>query len=320
MNREEIVMVCCSDLSGHVKGKGFPLVDLDKRRERGIGWVPTNAQITAFNSIADSPFGALGDLLLVPATDAEAHVDFGDGSPAEHFFMGDILHTDGRPWECCPRGMLSAALASLKSETGLDLQSAFEMEFQFLDPNVDYGSGFGLTGFSQKKAFAEAYMAALRSAGVEPDSFLKEWGEQQYEVTMHPQLGVRAADHAVFMRELARATARRMADPITFTPVREPNAVGNGVHIHMSFLDAAGAPATYDPQGPGGLSKVARHFVAGILYVSIIVQFVAALIIVEQTTTLALFSMGIFASGLLIFHLMARGGVRRLDWLSDTNP
>jgi len=277
MNREEIVMICCSDLSGHVKGKGFPLVDLPKRRERGVGWVPTNAQITAFNTIADTPFGALGDLLLILDPDAEARVDFGDGSPAEHFFLGNICHTDGKPWACCTRGMLQRALAALREETDLDLLSAFEMEFQFLRQDGDRESGFGLAGFREKKAFGEVYTAALRAAGAEPDSFLKEWGERQYEVTVHPQCGVAGADHAVFMRELARATAHRMDDPITFTPARQPDAVGNGVHIHMSFLDRNGDPATYDSRGPGGLSEVASHYVAGILHhLPSIIAFTAA--------------------------------------------
>jgi len=225
---------------------------------------------------ADSPFGALGDLLLVPDADAEVRVDFGDGSSTEHFFLGDIRYTDGTPWECCLRGILKDALAALKEETNLDPYSAFELEFQFLNRDVDYGPGFGLPGFREKKAFGETYVAALRAAGVEPDSFLKEWGEQQYEATMHPQVGLRAADHAVIMREMARATAQRMADPITFAPVRAPDAVGNGVHIHMSFLDDKGEPATYDPSGPGGLSKVARHFIAGILrHLATIVAFTA---------------------------------------------
>ena len=152
------------------------------------------------------------------------------------------------------------------SETGLELKSAFEMEFQFLDDGIDYGSGFSLTGFRQKKAFGSKYVAALRDAGVEPDSFLKEWGDQQYEVTMHPQTGVTAADDAVLMRELARATAQRTGDALTFTPIRHPDGVGNGLHIHMSFVDEAGAPATYDPDGPGGLNETAGQFVAGILH------------------------------------------------------
>jgi glutamine synthetase len=265
MTQEELAMVCCSDLSGHVKGKAFPVADVGSRLKKGVGWVPTNAQITAFNSIADTPFGALGDLLLIPDPAAEAKVDFEDGSPLEHFYLGDIQHTNGEPWSCCLRGILKEALAALKTETGLELNSAFELEFQFTDGTIDYGPGFGLAGFREKKAFGSTYLAALRSAGVEPDSFLKEWGEQQYEVTMHPKTGIRAADDAVFMRELARATSQRTGERITFTPIRHPDGVGNGMHIHMSFLDKAGKPATYDPDGPGGLNENARHFVAGIL-------------------------------------------------------
>ena len=266
MNKEELVMVCSPDMSGHTRGKAFPLKDLKQRLTRGVGWVPTNTQITTFNTIADSPFGSLGDLLMIPDPATEVRVDFDDGSPEEHFYLGNVCYTDGAPWECCVRGQLARALGSLHEETGLQLNSAFELEFQFIDEQIDYGPGFSLGGFREKKHFGEMYLGALSEAGVEPDSFLREWGEQQYEVTMHPQLGITAADHALIIRELARATAQRLDDPITFTPLRSPNATGNGVHLHMSFVDSNEAPATYDPNGIGGMSEVAGHFVAGILH------------------------------------------------------
>jgi glutamine synthetase len=41
--------------------------------------------------------------------------------------------------------------------------------------------------------------------------------------------------------------------------------VGNGVHIHFSFVDEAGRPATYDMGGPGGLSEKAASFCTGVL-------------------------------------------------------
>lgn len=156
----------------------------------------------------------MGDLLLIPGPAAEAKVDFEDGSPVEHFFLGDIQHTDGKPWPCCLRGILKDALSALKAETGLELNSAFELEFQFTDDTIDCGPGFGLSGFREKKAFGGTYLAALSSAGVKPDSFLKEWGEQQYEVTMHPKIGARAADDAVFMRELARQHRSELASAL----------------------------------------------------------------------------------------------------------
>ena len=265
MTPEEIVMICAPDISGQVRGKAFPLSDLERRMQRGIGWVPTNVQITCFNSIAETPFGALGDLLMVPDPATEVQVDFGDGSPKEHFFLGNILTLEGAPWALCLRSRLAEALEALRAETGLSLKSAFELEFQFLEHTGDMGPGFSLTGVRAKKAFGETYLAALRQAGVEPDSFLREWAEGQFEVTVHPQIGVTAADHALLLREMARATAQRLDDPITFTPIRDVAGAGNGVHIHMSLVDSDGRPATYDPEGTGALSAPAGQFVAGIL-------------------------------------------------------
>jgi pyridoxine 4-dehydrogenase len=39
---------------------------------------------TAFGPILDTPFGTGGDLMVVPDSDAECHVDFADGSVPEH--------------------------------------------------------------------------------------------------------------------------------------------------------------------------------------------------------------------------------------------
>jgi glutamine synthetase len=59
MVREELIFVGCSDIAGKMRGKSVPARDLDTRLKRGIGWTPTNVQITCFDTIADSPYGAL---------------------------------------------------------------------------------------------------------------------------------------------------------------------------------------------------------------------------------------------------------------------
>jgi glutamine synthetase len=53
--------------------------------------------------------------------------------------------------------------------------------------------------------------------------------------------------------------------PATFAPKTSLEGVGNGVHIHFSFVGADGAPAAYAPDRPGGLSMVAGAFCAGVL-------------------------------------------------------
>lgn len=71
------------------------------------------------------------------------------------------------------------------------------------------------------------------------------------------------------------------------------------------------------PMGARFIRNRSRLFVAGILYVSIAIQFVAGLVIIPQTAQLIAFSAAVFAFGLLLFSRMAAGGVRRLAWLSD---
>jgi len=266
MNREKLIMVCTCEMSGRVRGKGFPARELPGRMTKGVGWVPTNAMINAFSTIPATPFGTGGDLILVPDPTTEVTVDFADGSAGEHFFLGDLRHLDGTPWALCPRDFLRRALAALKAETGMSLLAAFEHEFTYTGVEEGPGSPYSLDAFRRQGIFAEAFIAALRAAGCEPDSFMAEYGARQYEFTVDPVAGIAAADRAVVARELARATAHRLGQRAIFAPILDPAGVGNGVHIHFSFRDAADNPTMHDPADPQGLSAMARHFIAGILH------------------------------------------------------
>jgi glutamine synthetase len=125
MNREPLIMVCTCEMAGRVRGKGFPLKDLPERLSKGVGWVPTNSMISCFGIIGDTPFGATGDLILVPDTETEVRVRYDDESAPEHFYLGDIRETDGTPWSCCPRDFLRRGLAALEEVAGVRLLSAF---------------------------------------------------------------------------------------------------------------------------------------------------------------------------------------------------
>lgn len=265
MIREPLVFFATCEIAGRVRGKGFPLKELKSRMKSGVGWVPTNTMISCFGPIADTPFGATGDLILVPDEKTKVEVDFGDGTAAERWFLGDIRLTDGTPWECCPRHFLKRALAALDEVAGLQLYSTFEQEFMLESMEDRPGAPYSLDAWRRQGSFGETFMAAIRAAGVEPDSFLPEYGARQYEVTTAPAIGVTAADDAIKVREMARATAHRSGNRATFAPILAPDGTGNGVHIHFSFRDRAGRPATHDPGGVAGLTATAAHFMAGII-------------------------------------------------------
>ena len=260
-----LIFAATSDIAGKTRGKAFPVSDLEKRLKKGVGWTPTNVMITCFDAIADSPFGALGDLLLIPDADTGVELDFKDGGPVERFMLGDITDLDGKPWDYCTRSILKGALERLKTAGGIDIISAFEHEFQFKSGGYQTGEAYSLAGFTQRRDFGETLMAALEKGGLVPDTFMKEYGANQYEVTNGPDQGVRSADAAVILRELTRITANRTGEEVTFTPIRDPDGVGNGVHIHISFLDQNGDPATYDENGVAGMSDLTGSFIAGVL-------------------------------------------------------
>jgi len=264
--RDELVMFCYNDIAAQVRGKGFPVKDLESRIAKGIGWTPTNIMISAFGPIANSPFGSFGDLILMPDPETKVRVDFGDGSPPEHFYLCDVVNTDCTPWECCPRTFLKRAFESLVKETGLRLVAALEQEFVYSGAEANVSSAYNLSSVRRHGEFGAAFLHALRLAGVDVDSYLPEFGLRQYEVTYRPASAVRAADCALIVREIARATAHRLGHKASFAPIVTTDGIGNGVHIHMSLWDGEGRPATYDEGAPFGLSAIAGQFVAGILH------------------------------------------------------
>ncbi|MGF1529132.1 MAG: glutamine synthetase [Candidatus Competibacterales bacterium] len=266
LQREPMVMVGTCDLGGRVRGRGFPARQLPHRLEQGVGWAPTKTMITAFDTLADGPWGAFGDLLLIPDPEAEVPLVTVAGQPPPRFFLADIIHPDGAPWECCPRHFLRRALGALEALGGLQLQAAFEHEFYCPDADYKGNAGYGFGAWYRSGPFLETLAHALQQGGVEPEGLMPEFGAGQWEVNCAPALGLKAADRAVAVREIVRAAARAMGRTVSFAPLVAPDASGNGAHIHLSLLDAAGQPITYAADAPHYINPQVASFFAGILH------------------------------------------------------
>lgn len=266
MIKEPLIFVATSDIAGKLRGKALPATQVDGGNAPEVGWTPTNVQITCFDGIAESPFGALGDLVLVGDMQTRARLDFEDGGPIEDVVLGDVLHLDGRPWECCTRSILKGALERLQAVAGVTLYGAFEHEFHLSHRERDAGEGYALAAFRSERRLLETIMAALGQSGIAPDTIMKEYGPNQYEVTIKPASGVTIADQAALLREIVRASGERLEQKVSFAPLVEPGGIGNGVHMHLSFRDADGKPAAYDESGPHQMSALTGAFVAGVLH------------------------------------------------------
>jgi glutamine synthetase len=265
MQREPIVFVGTSDLSGHFRGKSFPAADLPARLGRGVGLAPTNIFLSAFGTIPVTSFGTLGEVALIPDPSTRVFLPWEEGA-SEHFYIGDLRTLAGIAWDFCPRHVLRRAIERLQAETGLRMLATFEQEFIYSGVPATPRQPYQLEALRRQGIFGEALLAALRQVGVIPDSFLSEYGAQQFEVTVAPALGIRAADDAVITREVARAIATRLGQRVSFTPMPQPDGTGSGTHIHFSFLDPDDQPVLYAEDQPWQLAPLGRHFIAGVQY------------------------------------------------------
>jgi len=260
--------IVTTDLIGVTRGRSFPTDELDAYQVAGCGWVPANSALTPQDIIASSnPWGAYGDLRLVPDLSSRVTVNNGPDAdaPALDFIHGDIRETDGRPWGACPRTLLRNEVERYRDELGLQINAAFEHEFN-LDSGAAEHLAFSLEAQRQGAGFGGWLLSALRAGGVEPEMFLPEYGKHQYEITCRPALGVAAADRAVNVREITREIARQMGLNLSFAPKTAEHAVCNGVHLHVSLQDMAGQPVMYDAGTANGLSTLGQHWAAGVLH------------------------------------------------------
>ena len=112
------------------------------------------------------------------------------------------------------------------------MHASFEHEF-VLEDDRPPAPAMSLEAQRRAEPFPSQTMAALRAAGVEPELFLPEYGEHQFEVPVAPAEGVAAADRSVVTKEVVREVARRGGRRATFAPLREAGSVGSGAHIHL---------------------------------------------------------------------------------------
>jgi glutamine synthetase len=264
VSADELVALVCCDLGAIVRGRALLSSALDDGLAEGVSWVPANHALTPFGPIAEpNPFGSTGDLRLLPDVATRVRVE-DDGASALDFILCDIVETDGRPWAACPRSFLRDTLALLESELGARVLASFEHEFQLL---LDAPPALAFSLEAQRRAapFATRVMSSLLAAGVEPERFLAEYAPHQFEIPLAAAEGLASADRSVVFREVVRDVARRLDTRATFVPLLDPSQAGNGVHLHISLLDAGGRSLLYDASRACCLSRLGEQFAAGVL-------------------------------------------------------
>lgn len=256
-----LVRILTCDLGGLCRVRAVPASQRDRALVSGRGWVPASLGISPLGYIVEGePFGTRGELRLIPDPTARLPIPALRGQPATELMLGSLFNMSGERWECCPRAVLAGAEADFERHTGLRVRAAFEHEFTLDEQGPS--SPLSHDALIRNEPFGSQLVHLLCEAGLEPETWLPEYGRHQWEVTVAPASPGTAADRAVLLREAVRHLAHAHGRRVTFSPMPCPDSVGNGVHVHLSLTDASGRSVMLED---GHLSDTAVAFAAGLL-------------------------------------------------------
>ncbi len=271
--------VAACDLNGRMRGKRLPASFADKLDDGSLRMPLSALNLDIFGADIE------GSPLVFDSGDIDGRLFATDRGAVPLPWLEEpqalvpmVMHyEDGTPFTGDPRHALSAVLARYAAR-GWEVFAATELEFTLVDPSGkslktirDPRSGRrmkapGILSLGQMDAFDE-FLSALYAAGdamgIPVESAISEAGIGQFELTLHHQSALRAADDTWLFKTLITGLARRHGYVATFMAKPFDADSGNGMHMHFSVLDRDGNNV-FDDGTPRG-SDVLRSAVAGCL-------------------------------------------------------
>lgn len=275
-----------SDLNGVLRGKRIPRENLEKAYVNGIN-LPGSVfalDITG-NTIEETGLG----------------LDIGDCDQVCRPIPGTLMPTpwlrDGRqgqllmtmrnehdgPFFADPRNVLAQQVQRLEA-MGYTAVVALELEFYIVDRTRDdlgrvqpprspetgeratTSQVYSISELDEYAGFLGDIQAAAAIQNLPLDTALKECAPGQFEINLvHGSDVLKACDSAVLLKRLIKGIAVNHGFEATFMAKPYDAEAGNGMHVHMSLLDAHGrnvfAAADENPLG----TEMLRHAIGGLL-------------------------------------------------------
>jgi glutamine synthetase len=184
----------------------------------------------------------------------------------------DITNLDGSPFEGCPRHVLHRTLERAR-ERGYSCYAAPEIEYFYFasaDPSeavrpLDSGSYFELTVADLAGDLRKRTVLTLEDMGIPVEYSQHEDAPSQHELDLRHTDALTMADTVMTVRLVVKAVAQEHGVYATFMPKPLEGVQGSGMHTHFSLFEGE-SNAFHDPGDEQGLSKTAKHFIAGLLH------------------------------------------------------
>jgi glutamine synthetase len=178
------------------------------------------------------------DMVLRPDPQTFALYPWSAAEGLEARLICDVSMPDGAPFEGCPRTTLRRAIEAAPALAGTAV--ALEMEFYLFErggdgaiETDDVGSYFDFSANDRGEEARNAIVGALQAMGIRVASAHHEHGAGQHEIDIAHDDPLRAADHALTARTVAKHVAATHGFDATFMPKPSEDRAGSGLHVDL---------------------------------------------------------------------------------------
>jgi len=254
------IRLCFTDILGKIKGMSVTRAEIEQVLDEGQGF--DGSSVEGFARIEESDLMALPDPITFRIIPWEI-----SGEKVAMMFC-DITNPDGTPYDGDPRWVLKRNLAGLQDK-GWIFHVGPEIEYFYFEDDqdttiLDRSGYFDYDAIDVGSQVRKATVAALEAVDVAVECSHHEVAPSQHEIDLKYQEALVMADFTQVYRFIVKEVAMKGEMYATFMPKPISGVNGSGMHCHQS-LSNGGRNLFFDKNDQYCLSKLARHYMAGIL-------------------------------------------------------
>ena len=263
-NDVKFIRLAFSDMFGIQKNISVMPDELPRAFETGISF--DASAVRGFLNVEQS------DLFITPDPSTLSILPWRPSHGRVVRLFCNVNYPDGRPFEGSSRHILQRAVKEA-AQMGYVCKIGAECEFYLFETDEkgnptmnphDLGGYCDIAPNDKGENVRREICLTLEEMGIHPEASHHEQGPGQNEIDFKYSEALTAADNIMTFKLAVKSIAERHKLHATFMPKPLFNEAGSGMHINMS-LCRDGENVFADPGDPNGLSKIAYHFIAGIM-------------------------------------------------------
>ncbi|MFE4372035.1 glutamine synthetase family protein [Streptomyces sp. NPDC056835] len=274
----DTVVLAFPDMQGRLQGKRFAarffLDDVLEHGTEGCNYLlAVDTEMNTVDGYAMSSWDrGYGDFAMRPDLSTLRRVPWNDGTA---MVIADLTWNDGTPVVASPRQILRRQLERLTGHgytayAGTELEfivfkdtyeQAWDSHYRGLTPVNQYNVDYSVLGTGRVEPLLRRIRKEMAAAGLTVESAKGECNPGQHEITFKYDEALVTCDQHAIYKNGAKEIASQEGVSLTFM-AKYNEREGNSCHIHLSLQDEHGTNVMAG-DGPGGMSPVMRHFLAG---------------------------------------------------------